>query len=118
MPAQETADVTLSWPVVAGGVLAVLSIIGATIAGLAKAYRMLVRSIQREVGVPARAAAHQLATSNGRTVGQYVEAASADIASLKAMVLRNEENSLSALALAKDTGERLDRHIVTGHGKE
>ena len=115
MLAQGGAEVTLSWPTVAGGVASVTVIIGAVIAVVAWAYRRLVARIAQDVGVPAQQAADQLAMGNGRTVANHVASASADLAQLKVIALRNQETSLAALALAQESGVRLDRHIVTGH---
>lgn len=102
------------------GSLAALTVVVGGITAALVAIRRWIRNVAR----PAQQAADQLATSNGQTIGQYVEQVASDVTAVKAELgtlsttaAENRELATAALALARHTGERLDAHL-SGHGKD
>ncbi len=102
--------------------LAAAASLTVVVGGVAAALVAIRRWI-RNVATPAQDAAHQLATSNGTTVANYVERVAGDVTDMKqelsvlgTWATENREIAQSALTLARHIGERLDAHLV-GHEK-
>lgn len=110
--------------------LAGLAALTVVLGGIGGGLAWLKRWLRQQVAEPTQAAAQQLATSNGRTVAQYVEGLTGDLESLTGDLARvseelkvlsgwatqNRELANTGILLAKQAHERLDMHL-TGHGK-
>jgi uncharacterized membrane protein len=95
-----TVDLSELLPVLASGTLVVGGIAAALVA---------IRRWIRNVARPAQAAADQLATSDGHTLGQLVEQVAEDVTELRASGRDNR-------TLITEASRRLDDHITRGHG--
>lgn len=144
------AEVVLPWPVVAGGVAAIMTILAGLVTGGVKGYLLVRRWVRQQAQVShdltrtARGLAQELATSNGHTIGEYTEdnnrklrritdevtvltewaGQNRDLAQ-QALARSGENRDLAqrALALAQQAvatatraDNRIDQHLVTGHG--
>lgn len=110
-------ETNLTWPEIATGIAAVV-VVGTALLGLLGWW---IRSMIQREAKPARDA---LATSNGRTAGQLIEhtvrtvdSVDGRLQAVERMAASNQETSLAALALARESHERLDRHL-TEHSRE
>lgn len=94
-------DTGLTWPEVLGGLAAGLTIVSLLAAGLAWFVRVQIR----QAAEPARRAAAQTATSNGRRLGQLAESTESKVTELQ-----------TALTTRVDALERrFDRHLLNDH---
>lgn len=109
-----TVDLVALVSVLAGGTV----VAGGLVAGFLR-----VRKWVAGVAVSTQEAGRQLQTSNGKTVGDYVEDTARDIGDMKGSIAElsnatteNRETSIAALTLARHLNERFDSHLVNDHG--
>jgi protein-tyrosine-phosphatase len=118
--AQDAAE-GLTWSQVLTAATQVVIILGALAAGYAS-LRKWVRDtagtaeVRAEVAAQAATtAAQQLATSNGRTVGQYVESSAAKLDELAGMARDNRTLIVETRRELAETRRDLAEHVIKGH---
>lgn len=112
--------VSLSWPAIAGGLAAITAVLAGIITVAAWAYRRLRAWVQRTAAA-AETTALALRTSNGHSVGDYVESTAAEVRQVKTDVGTLTEWAGEAVTraeraeqLAQALAQRLDAHLI-GH---
>lgn len=117
-PPEGAGDAAISISLTTVGTILGIVVMGTTLGGLT--LRALDKRIKRQLGGLER----QTATQNGRTLGQVVEhtagtvdAVDRRLQAVEQTARNNQETAVAALALARQSHDRLDSHL-TGHHKE
>lgn len=130
--AQAQQEVSVHWAVVAGGWASVVAIVAAVATAATWGYHRIRRWVRsqaeavqeqvRDVSRTTASLSRELATSNGHTVGQYVEDShhrlariTDEINILTTWAGENRDLAREALAEARRAHERLARHEAAGH---
>jgi hypothetical protein len=135
---QEVAPVSLPWPLVAGGVAAVVSTAALVGGIILRMWKRLDRRILEPLGelisdwrgdpgtatrparpgIPARMATMERHLGNGADppLRRVVEDATAELARVAAVAHRADQTSSAGLTLAQANAAQLAEHYVRGHG--